>query len=254
MKKIIALLLIVFTILPTFTGCDIIKKMCSHTIGEWETISAKPSTCTERGITEGKKCSVCGEITVAQEEISALGHIYEYFTESDENGNRTNVAVCKRDECGERKTVTDKERLIGEWRNAAVVNEGDFEITINYYVHRVGDNLRPLLPLEICGNDIYLFNNLYDKVEYVTSYNVDFTSILYTNADKIVNGNKVSTTLEKLKSCEGCNVLITDEEPSNWSRKILVFQMDGYFYFLTFRNFDDQMVDRINSTNFKDGV
>ena len=34
--------------------------------------------CTEAGLTEGKKCSVCGETTVAQEEIPATGH-----TESD---------------------------------------------------------------------------------------------------------------------------------------------------------------------------
>ena len=41
-----------------------------------EAIPGKEATCTETGLTEGKKCSVCGKITVAQEEIPALGHEY----------------------------------------------------------------------------------------------------------------------------------------------------------------------------------
>ena len=42
-----------------------------------EVIPAVAATCTEMGLTEGKKCSVCGEILEEQAEVSALGHTEE---------------------------------------------------------------------------------------------------------------------------------------------------------------------------------
>lgn len=41
------------------------------------TDAAVAPTCTETGLTEGKRCSVCGEILVAQETVDALGHSYD---------------------------------------------------------------------------------------------------------------------------------------------------------------------------------
>ncbi len=35
---------------------------------------AVAATCTETGLTEGKKCSACGEVLVAQKEVAATGH------------------------------------------------------------------------------------------------------------------------------------------------------------------------------------
>ena len=40
------------------------------------TIPATEPTCTETGLSRGKQCAVCGEITKAQTVISALGHNY----------------------------------------------------------------------------------------------------------------------------------------------------------------------------------
>ena len=42
-----------------------------------EAVPGKAATCTETGLTDGKKCSVCGETLAAQEEIAALGHTEE---------------------------------------------------------------------------------------------------------------------------------------------------------------------------------
>ena len=59
-------------------------EFAEHTAVE---IPAVEVTCTQPGMTAGSKCSVCGEILVAPEEIAPLGHI-------DENGDE----LC--DRCG----------------------------------------------------------------------------------------------------------------------------------------------------------
>ena len=41
-----------------------------------ETIPAVAATCTETGLTEGKQCTVCGEVIKAQETVAALGHTW----------------------------------------------------------------------------------------------------------------------------------------------------------------------------------
>ncbi len=77
MKKIIMYLLIAvlcISALLCLSGCkdeSVTTTACSHLE---ETVSGKAATCTESGLTDGKKCSKCGEILVEQEVIIALGH------------------------------------------------------------------------------------------------------------------------------------------------------------------------------------
>ena len=51
------------------------EKYVEHVHTE-KTLSAKAPTCENTGLTEGKQCTVCGEVTVAQTEIPATGHNY----------------------------------------------------------------------------------------------------------------------------------------------------------------------------------
>jgi len=55
--------------------CDYVEARAVAENGHIEAIDAAVEpTCTETGLTEGKHCSVCNEILVAQNEVAALGH------------------------------------------------------------------------------------------------------------------------------------------------------------------------------------
>jgi len=85
------------------------------------TISGKAATCTETGLTEGRKCSVCGEIFEAQEVIPALGHDYKVVegtavTAACETDGRESDLECSR--CGSKitgETVPALGHAWGEW-------------------------------------------------------------------------------------------------------------------------------------------
>ena len=77
---------------------------CAHTP---QTIAAKKATCTDMGLTEGSRCSKCGEILTEQKEVPALGHAWK-FAGIFWNGNSTDgysmalaVYTCSRAQCNE---------------------------------------------------------------------------------------------------------------------------------------------------------
>ena len=66
-----------------------------------EVIPGKGATCTESGLTEGKKCSVCGEVLTAQENIPALGHNYEATEVVDPTCTESGYTVYTCSLCGD---------------------------------------------------------------------------------------------------------------------------------------------------------
>ncbi len=71
----------------------------SHEHSRWEkiTLDAVAPTCTETGLTEGKKCSGCGEILVAQEVVPAKGHSYTSIVTAPDCTNKgytTHTCAC----------------------------------------------------------------------------------------------------------------------------------------------------------------
>jgi len=83
-------------------------------LGHTEVVDkAVAPTCTETGLTEGKHCSVCGKVIVAQETVSVLGHDYDGqpWLVDEENGKH--YQTCKNG-CGIRN---EHVAAFGEWVN-----------------------------------------------------------------------------------------------------------------------------------------
>ncbi len=94
----------------TCSDCNAAKTetepMAAHTE---ETIPEVNATCTEVGLTEGKKCTVCNAVTVEQTTVDALGHDWDEGTVTEEpDCTETGVKTftCKRTGCGATQTET----------------------------------------------------------------------------------------------------------------------------------------------------
>ena len=66
-------------------------KATGHSV---EILAGVLPTCTQNGLTEGKKCTVCGEIITAQTEIPATGHTYRLLSIENKDGKETDTYSC----------------------------------------------------------------------------------------------------------------------------------------------------------------
>jgi hypothetical protein len=133
---------------PTCTAVGFTNHTCSicnHTYysdtvtakGHTEIIDAAiAATCTAVGKTEGKHCSVCNAILVAQEEVAALGHEFEkyiYNNDATTAADGTETATCTRG-CGATDTrVAEGTKLAETPEKGTAVSE--VASTLNIYAH-----------------------------------------------------------------------------------------------------------------------
>ena len=73
-------------------GCTLVSgDFCNHTL---ETIPGKAATCTDKGISDGKKCTTCGKTVVEQTETDALGHDWNPVLANDDDNHWTACTRC----------------------------------------------------------------------------------------------------------------------------------------------------------------
>lgn len=75
------------------------------------TVEGKDATCTEEGLSDGEKCSVCGKTLKEQETVPALGHDFGDWTEDKDAGVETRT--CSR--CGATETRALPEKTFPVW-------------------------------------------------------------------------------------------------------------------------------------------
>ena len=98
--------------------------MTVNATGHTEVIDAAvAATCTRAGKTEGKKCSVCNVVLVAQTEVAALGHITTNFTGDFlyRVGNQNAVQLSSLFNVGKHSVTVSGDKVAG---NASVTVDG----------------------------------------------------------------------------------------------------------------------------------
>ncbi len=94
----------------------------SKTAHTEEIVSGKAATCSENGLTEGKKCSVCNEILVEQTEIATISHTEEIIEGISATCTQTGLTSGKK--CSVCKTVLIEQQEIAMLEH----NESDWII------------------------------------------------------------------------------------------------------------------------------
>ncbi|MCI6972028.1 MAG: prepilin-type N-terminal cleavage/methylation domain-containing protein [Eubacterium sp.] len=105
----------------TCTRCETTKTEVVPTLAHTPVaVAGKEATCTETGLTEGKKCSVCETVLVEQKEIAALGHNFKNWTQKMDYWGGTDFMFEISSECevcGESIGTTDVDFAVNNFED-----------------------------------------------------------------------------------------------------------------------------------------
>ena len=118
-------------------------------------MSAVEPTCTKTGLTEGKRCSECGEILVAQETVPALGRTTESGT-CERCGQsfgdwRIDYSVDDFNQPTDEWYITEDEYLVGTFSNNATTNRNSHRPNISSVISGYKQPSKSAQSIEITG-------------------------------------------------------------------------------------------------------
>ena len=129
--------------------------------------AAVPATCTESGLTEGKHCNLCGEVLVAQQTVSATGHVEEEIVAEPAtctSGGRTAGTKCS--VCNEVLVASETIEALGHTTTTGTCERCNISFglfSVSYYVDEFNQPT----------NDGFVYNESYVQGKFSNSATTD---------------------------------------------------------------------------------
>ena len=220
MKKVLSLIAILCLVLVCFAGCDIINQLietpcehdwadatctapktcslCGTTDGEAlghteEIVAGTAATCTESGMTDGKKCAVCGVTTVEQTVIPALGHTEE--TVAGTSATCTEAGMTDGKKCSVCGITTVEQTAIDALGHKAGEDDGDVTTAVtcercDYVFVEAKEAITLTIPAFENGNVTADKKNyaIGDTVKITINPEFEYAQKLYINDEPVILG------------------------------------------------------------------
>lgn len=166
-----------------------------------EILEGKPATATETGLTEGKKCSVCGEILAAQQEIPVISEAQEHTEEISEEKPATAAET--------EPSVSELEEVICNMETEEAPEGSRYNI-LKFRSSKTNKNSIQLKWSKVSG-----------ATEYIIYGNLCGKGNKFNKLATVNGGSKVSYTLKQLKKGKYYKFLIAAVKEYDGTQKVI---------------------------------